>query len=76
VGVEYRLRTAGYIGVAMSKLDNVSTLAMAFLLTLIALTSWAGNEHIATTSAVGEAGQSMMPLCVKTLEGHRIRTLC
>lgn len=60
----------------MSKLDNVSTLAMAFLLTLIALTSWAGNEQSATTSAVSEASQPLMPLCVKTLDGQRVRTLC
>jgi hypothetical protein len=60
----------------MSKLDNVSTLAMAFLLTLIALTSWAGNEQTLAPSAVGQTSEPLMPLCVKSLEGHRVRTLC
>jgi hypothetical protein len=61
----------------MSRIDPVSTVAIAFLLALIALTSWARNEQTGATVAMwGEATLDLAPLCPKATDGHRLKTLC
>jgi hypothetical protein len=48
----------------MSRIDPVSTLAMAFLLALIALTSWArAEEPGATLGLLGGAVMDTMATC-------------
>jgi hypothetical protein len=55
----------------MSKIDPVSTVALAFLLILIALTSWARDERTGGAFALlGEASSQIAPSCPKAAGGQ------